>query len=173
MGVLLLLTGCGEKVLLDNGTAQTWVVRLDDNTLRIAPESSLEMRLDKGPHTLQYRPSDSASTDTSVSFDIQGEMFIHAPGSRYLIWKDLYGSQEKRKELLNEEIFEWDSAEYRVDVTWLDTQQVVHLRTWDYSVDQPFDDKIILNAAQSEEARTRLIRIQNFPEEYRKRSSRP
>lgn len=160
-------------MLLDNGTTQTWVFRLDENTLRIPPESSLEMRFDKGTHTLQYRPTDSATTDTSVSFDLQSELFIHAPGGRYLIWKDLYGSQEKRKELLNEQVFEWDSVEYRVDVVWLDTLRVVHPKTWDYSVDQAFDDKIILNASQFEEARTRLIRIQNFPEEYRKRSSRP
>lgn len=168
-----MLTGCGEKVLLDNGTAQTWVFRLDENTLRLPPESSLEIRLDKGLHTLHYRPSDSAATDTSISFDLQGELFIHAPGSRYLLWKDLYGGQEKRKELLNEQVFEWDSVEYRVDVAWLDTLRVMHPKIWDYAVDQPFDEKIILNAVQSEEARTRLIRIQNFPEEYRKRSSRP
>lgn len=89
-----------------------------------------------------------------------------------MLWKDLYGSQAKRNTLLQEQEFEWDSVLYKVDVSWLDTNQMVHTRDWDYGIGESFDEKIVLGSHQDEAVKVRLLRIEAFAKEYKKRAAR-
>jgi hypothetical protein len=170
--LLLFLFSCGEKVLIDNSGQETWVFQLDGATHRLEPGAISEIRLDAGEHTLAFPSPSGAGKDTLIPFQVSREMFLHAPGSRYLLWKDLYGSQAKRNTLLQEQEFEWDSVLYKVDVSWLDTNQMVHTRDWDYGIGESFDEKIVLGSHQDEAVKVRLLRIEAFAKEYQKRAAR-
>jgi hypothetical protein len=166
---LILLVSCGEKIRIDNPGPETWVFQLDGATHRINPVSMSEVRLEKGTHTLSF-PAGSGA-DTVIPFQVSGEIFLHAPGGRYLLWKDLYGSQAKRNTLLNEQEFEWDSILYKVDVAWLDTTRIIHPVTWEFGIGESFDDKILLGSHQDEAVKVRLLRIGDFATEYQKRAA--
>lgn len=145
---------------------------MDEKPISVPPGSSTELTLDQGTHTLTIKSLSNPASDSAVSFQVEGELFIHAPGQRYLLWRDLYGGQQNRATLLNEQVFELDSVLYRVDVSWLDTSKIIHPRTWDFGIGESFDDEIVLRVDQNEGIRTRLLRKQDFKEEYQKRVSR-
>jgi len=166
-----LLSGCGTKVQIDNPGQNTWEIQIDGKALSIPPQTLSEITLDKGSHTLIVKTLSYPAVDSSIPFQLEDELFIHAPGQRYLIWRDLYGGQQNRANLLNEKPFELDSVLYKVDVQWLDTGSIVHKMNWDFGVAETFDEKIVLRADQNEGIRTRLVRKQDFKEEYLKRAS--
>lgn len=163
--------GCGVKVQIDNSSQSTWEIQMDGKTLSIPPQSFSEMSLDKGNHTLTVKSLTDSAKDSIIQFQVEDELFIHAPGQRYLVWKDLYGGQQNRASLLNDTIFELDSMVFKVDVSWLDTNAIVHEVKWDFGIGETFDEKIVLRADQNEGIRTRLVRKQDFKEEYLKRAS--
>ncbi len=163
----LFLMGCGQIIQVDNAGSEPWTFQLDEKKYTIASGLSEEISIEEGPHTLVFN---HLGKDTLVEFSVKGDLFIHAPGQRYLLWRDLYGGQENRSKILNEIEFEWDSILYKVDVSWLDTSKLIHLKSWDYGIGESFKEEIILQANQNEGLRTRLLRIQDFPEEYQKRA---
>lgn len=167
---LLLLTACGEKIQIDNPAAQDWVVHIDGDMHNIPAGQSQTLRLSQGNHTLVFKGS--SVLDTQLTFQVQNETFIHPPGYKYLIWKDLYGSQKNRNVLLKENAFEMDSVIYQVDVRYLDTTKLIHPREWDFMPDEDFESSILLRQDQDEALRMRLLREKDFPEAYKKRSQK-
>jgi hypothetical protein len=164
-----LFLGCGQKILVDNSGPESWSFQLDDEKHTLAPGATEEISVEKGQHTLVFFYS---GKDTLIEFTVSEEMFIHLPGQKYLLWRDLYGGQQNRAKILNEQEFEWDSVLYKVDVNWLDTNKFIHSKMWDFGIGEAFDEKIVLTADQNEGLRTRLLRIQDFRIEYQKRASR-
>jgi len=163
----IFLMGCRQIIQVDNAGSDTWNFQLDEKEYTIASGLTEEISIEEGPHKLVF---DHLGKDTLIEFSVEGDMFIHAPGQRYLLWRDLYGGQENRAKILNEKEFEWDSTLYTVDVSWLDTSQLIHTKAWDYGIGESFEKEIILQANQNEGLRTRLLRIQDFSAEYQKRA---
>jgi hypothetical protein len=164
-----LIMGCGRVIQIDNAGPESWTFQLDEKKYTLASGVTEEISVEEGDHTLSF---EYLGNDTLITFSAKEDLFVHAPGQRYLVWRDLYGGQENRPKILNEKEFEWDSVLYRVDVNWLDTNKLIHSKVWDFSIGESFSEEIILQANQNEGLRTRLLRIQDFPVEYQKRASR-
>jgi len=163
-------SSCGYKTELDNASEVSVDIRIDNETYSLDAGETKSIRLKEGKHILKLERQPGIALDTSIEFQSHSELFIHLPGQKYLIWRDLYGNQNKRAEILNEIRFELDSVIYKVDIKYLDTLKFIHEKEWDLGITENFEDQIILREDQNEGIRSKLLREKKFAKEYQKQA---
>lgn len=161
---------CGYSVELDNATSDSTDIRVDDESFILSPYETKSIRLKEGIHTVWMPLQSSKSGDTTFTIEVNSDLMIQIPGGRYWVWSDVYGDQSARDSVLNSEWHVLDSTRYYVDITMLDTLQWVHPRSWDYGLLEEFPERIVLGQGDKVEVKRKLLRINDFPDAYKKQT---
>ena len=167
----LLLAGCGGgNVILDNPRSETVTFEIgggDSHEVEAGGRTSIS--LDPGSHSVQVKLGDSILADTS--FKLKEGGIIHSAGSKYVIWKDLYGVQTNRASLLSESWAELDSVRVYGDFTIYEPAWVFIEKNWDYGLDEEFPTSKTMYVTEDFQIESKVFRSKELIKYYKTRAS--
>lgn len=169
---LILLTGCGGNILLDNprDTAVTFV--FDGSTHHDVPaQSHTSISLEAGQHQVEVRDvSGSVLADTTFKLKADAEGLVHSGATNYLVWRQLYGLQKDRKTLLNERWVEFDSIRAFGDLKVYPKSWLFVEKSWDLSLEDELPTSKTLYMTDDFSIESKLFRTPEFISTYKNMS---
>jgi len=137
---------CEEgNIDLDNAGEEDLVVQIDEVKLNMPSDSYKNIKLDPGLHTLVIKDISGKVLDESRFKVLQGGL-INLAKAPYVVWTELYGSSNLKKEKLKLDYYEIET-EKGTEKIWgefkkIEPESFYVEKTWDYGLDQPFDDHL-------------------------------
>jgi hypothetical protein len=166
--LLLVLSGCGGNVTLDNARKTKVTFSIDGNEYILDSGSSQSIKLDPGSHKVTLTGADGlVIKDTSVTVREGG---ILTSGTPYVIWKVLYGLEEKRAKLLHEEPTEIDSVIYTGDFRLFTRDDIYIEKSWDLGLNDDFPAQKKLYITSDYKIYSKIFREEEFRKMYDKLS---
>lgn len=167
LGLALLIVGCAPNVVLDNPRDEAVTFTFDKTTsYKLGPHESGEIKLDAGEHHVRVvGRGDTLFGDTTFTMREGG--IVHSGGSSYLIWRQLYGLQDNRATLLNEDWVEIDSARAFGDFKVFGPRELFLEKTWDYGLSEALPESKTLMVTSDFAVESKVFRAKEFLATYR------
>lgn len=165
----LLLASCGGNVVLDNAKSVGVTFNIDGEDHPVGPNSSAKVSLGEGSHKVKItEDGGTVVKDTTVNVREGG---ILQSGTTYVVWRVLYGLQDKREKLLNEQPTEVDSTVYTADLDVFGPQDIYLEKNWDLGLDESLPDGQKLYITSDYKIHIKVFRLEDFKAEYTKLSA--
>lgn len=169
---VLTLTSCGDgNVTLDNARAESVTFAIDGENHRVDANSRKKIQLDPGNHTAQIALTNGEAIGEKA-FDLKEGGVLHAGGSEYIIWRQLYGLQSNRKDLLNEEWLKLDSLKVFGDFKQFPEDFFFIEKTWDHDLEDEFPESQSLYITSDFSIESKIFREDELIDTYRSLSQR-
>lgn len=168
--MLLMLSGCGGNVVLDNPRNEKVIFAFDgSNNHEVAAGESANIDLEPGDHKVEIRNSaGEVLADTTFNLKQDGEALVHSGASSYLVWRQLYGLQDNRKTLLNEMWVEFDSVKAFGDIKVYPPGWLYVEKTWNLGLEDEMPDAKTLYMTSDFKIETKVFRSREFVETYKR-----
>lgn len=168
--MLLIISGCGGNIVLDNPRAEKVVFAFDgSNTHEVGPGESANISLEAGDHAVEVRnTAGEVLTDTTFNLKEDGEALIHSGASSYLVWRQLYGLQDNRKTLLNEMWVEFDSVKAFGDIKVYPPGWLYVEKNWNLDLGDDMPDAKTLYMTSDFKIETKVFRSRQFIDAYKR-----
>ena len=169
----LLLLGCGGgNVVLDNARTEAVTFSFKGGeTVEVEAEGRSSIDLEPGTHEVEIKLGDSVVADTSFKLKTGG--IVHSGGSRYVIWKQLYGLQNDRATLLNEKWVEVDSIRVYGDFTVYEPEWIFLEENWEYGLDDDFPESKTMYVTEDFQIESKVFRSQDMITYYKTLVAKP
>jgi hypothetical protein len=169
---ILLLAGCGSNVVLDNPRKEAVVFSFDGNTeYTVAAGAQQEISLDEGKHQVTVK-NDAGQVLGDTTFNLKDEGIVHAGGSDYVVWRQLYGVTKDRKTLLNEDWTMVDSTKYFGDIKVYPASWLFLDKNWDIPLAEKMPESQALYVNKDYEIQSKVFRAEDFVATYREMSDK-
>jgi hypothetical protein len=168
--ILLILSGCGGNVVLDNPRNEKVVFAFDgSNTHEVGPGESASIDLPAGSHAVEVRnAAGEVLADTTFNLKEDGEALVHSGASSYLVWRQLYGLQDNRKTLLNEMWVEFDSVKAFGDIKVYPPGWLFVEKNWNLDLGDEMPDAKTLYMTSDFKIETKVFRSREFVDTYKR-----
>lgn len=168
--LLLLMASCSKNVQLDNPGNAEVLFSVDGTEYRVPAKSTLEADIAPGRHALEIvAHGGDVIADTTIEITEGG--LLHSGASQYIIWRQLYGLQDNRKELLNEEWLQLDSMKVMGDFK-LYPKDVYYIESsWDTGILEDLPKESTLYITSDFVIKSKIFRLEDFIATYRALSS--
>lgn len=162
--LLLVMTSCGGNVTLDNARQTKVTFNVDGTEYALDSGASQRISMDAGSHKVKITAGDgTVIRDTSVTVRDGG---ILTSGTPYVLWKVLYGMEEKRSKLLNEQPTEIDSVIYTGDFKLFTSDDIYIETAWDLGLKDDFPEQKKLYITSDYKIYTKIFREEDFKKTY-------
>ncbi|MEO0896517.1 MAG: hypothetical protein AAFY71_08980 [Bacteroidota bacterium] len=144
--VSLFLLSCEEgNIDLDNAGDDDLQVQIDEVKLNMPANSYKNISLEPGLHTLVIQDASGKVLD-ETRFKVEQGGLINLAKAPYVVWTELYGSTNLRKEKLKLDYYEIETEDGKQRI-WgefekIEPEDFYVEQTWDYGLDQPFEDHL-------------------------------
>jgi hypothetical protein len=169
---LIVLSGCGGNIVLDNPRNEKVTFAFDGNNAHeVGPGASSSISLEPGEHAVEVRgASGQVLADTTFNLKEDGEGLVHSGASNYLVWRQLYGLQDNRKTLLNEMWVEFDSVKAFGDIKVYPKEWIFIEKIWNLDLDDEMPDAKTLYMTSDFKIETKVFRSSDFIDTYKRMS---
>lgn len=173
---LFIFSACKEaekvKIVIDNPLVSDIEVRIEDTILKIPAEGMQELELAVGEHQFETKLEQST---LKGSFSVEKEGLLNATGSEYVLWKELFLSQEVTPEegeaiyvsVLKEDSIVLEGVKYFGEFTKYGKDKYFIPKTWEFNTITNFPEKPSMNARY--ETKKKIFRKMPFIHEYEER----
>ena len=164
--LLILLSSCTTKVLIDNPTDLDITVSVDGKDYMVAAYESQSVDLKKA--TVNVTSKDEEGNEfMNEDVEITGEGVLNATNSTYVIWNDIYCSPEDYERLkVNldlKDIVIVNEKEYEeIDFTVLEDAFIP--KNWNYGLDEIFPDSVDL--VNDYAIKSKIYNVQELEDEF-------
>lgn len=164
--LLSLLSACGDhNVQLDNATAGRVEFSIDGQSYEVDPGERTEIDLEAGDHKLKLT-SEAGEVMAEESFKLKEGGLIHAGGTKYVVWRRLYGDPSVRDEILNEDWTEIDSLKMYGDFKIFEPEEHFIESRWDLNLSESFEEEEYMFQSQDFEVKAKIFRSKELKEFY-------
>lgn len=164
LALTLAIASCGGNVVLDNAKPVGVTFSIDGEDHTLAAGGSETISLKEGSHKVRITEEGGTLViDTTVSVREGG---ILQSGTPYVVWRLLYGMQDKRSKLLNEREVEVDSVLYVADLDIHPARQVYFEKNWDLGLQESLPDAKTLYITSDYKIHIKVFRQEDFKDEY-------
>ncbi len=171
----LCLSSCQTgNIELDNAGSSDLMVTLDDGVqFQMKAGSFQRIELEKNsPHKISIQDP-AHETSRTETFRVEEGGLINLASTQYVIWTELYGSSERRREDLKEDYFEVAGEKLFGDFQFLprknDPQPHIYYESqWDYGLDEDFPEDLLGWKITNKKAipKRKIYREEELKEEY-------
>ncbi len=140
------LLACDKgNIDLDNAGEEDLRVQIDEIKYDMPSNSYKNLSLDPGLHTLVIRDDQGKVLDES-RFTVEEGGLVNLGKSAYVIWTELYGASELRKEKLELAYYEIETDD-GIQKIWgefekIEPEELYVEARWDYGLSEPFKDHL-------------------------------
>lgn len=164
--LLVLVSACTFKVVIDNPTDMNLKVSLDDKEYDVAAFDQKEVELKKSDVKIIAKDTEGNEI-LNGTVKITGEGIINPTRTTYVIWKDLYCLSEDyasfKSNLNIKEMVLVNDKEYEsVDFTLVDDLYI--LKNWDYNLKESFPDSV--NLEKGYVIKSKIYRVEDLENEF-------
>jgi hypothetical protein len=160
--------GCGSNVVLDNPRPEVVVFAIDGtDEHEVGPRERKEISLSEGQHKLVVRAG-KGDIVGDTSFTIKEGGIIHSGVSSYIVWRQLYGLQDDRKSLLNEDWVMVDSTKFYGDFKIYPRNYLYIEKNWTLGLEEEMPETQVLYVTKDYKVESKVFREADFVETYRK-----
>lgn len=166
VAMFLLLSGCGgSNVHLDNPRNEGATFVIDGEEHHLNPGETQEFSLGGGTHKLQIK-GDKAGAIVDTTIDVKEGGVIQS-GGEYIVWKQLYGIQDGRKTLLNEDWAMIDSTNFFGDLKIYPATDYYIEQNWTLGLPDAMPDTKTLFVTKDYKIESKIFRRADFVKTYR------
>jgi hypothetical protein len=171
---LLALCACGGgNVTLDNPRTSEGVrIILDgSNVYHLDPGETKQVSMGAGSHKVVIQGEKSGTIqDTSITVKEGG--IVHSGGTGYVVWRQLYGLQNDRKTLLNEDWAMIDSIKFFGDLKVYPANVIYLEKNWTIGLEDKLPESQTLYVTKDYSVESKVFREDEFMETYREMSEK-
>jgi hypothetical protein len=171
---LLALCACGGgNVTLDNPRTSEGVrIILDgSNVYHLDPGETKQVSMGAGSHKVVIQGEKSGTIqDTSITVKEGG--IVHSGGTGYVVWRQLYGLQNDRKTLLNEDWAMIDSIKFFGDFKVYPANVIYLEKNWTIGLEDKLPESQTLYVTKDYSVESKVFREDEFMETYREMSEK-
>ena len=140
---LIAIPGCDQgNIDLDNSGDEPLTVIIDELQYDLAPGEYQRIKLEKGRHILTIVDKDG-KTQEEETFRVVAGGLINVAKGNYLVWTDLYGDPNLRKEKLKEDWIDIGDQSFFGEFETLPTDEYYIEKKWDYGLSENFPDDLL------------------------------
>jgi len=170
--ILITFTACDEgNLTLDNPRPESVTFSIDGQSHRVDANSRTSISVEGGKHSVKISLTNGEDLGES-EFEVKEGGVLHSGGSTYIIWRQLYGLQGNRKDLLNEEWLKLDSLKVFGDFKVFPEDFYYIEKTWDHNLQDPFPESQSLYITSDFVIESKIFREQELVDTYRDLSER-
>lgn len=165
---LLWLSSCGGgNVVLDNPRTEAVVFSFDGkDDHAVGANAFSTISLDAGQHSLIVKSNNGASL-AEGSFSVKEGGLVHSGASNYIVWRQLYGLQNDRKSLLNEDWAMVDSTKFYGDFKVHPDSILFIEKNWNLGLEEKLPETQTLYVTKDYKVESKLFRQADFVATYR------
>jgi hypothetical protein len=169
---LVMLSGCGSNVVLDNPSDEGAVFTFDGaDEYVLNPGERKEVSLSAGSHKVVVK-RDKAGVVADTTFSLKEGGLVHSSASDYIVWRQLYGVQSDRKSLLNEDWVMVDSTRFFGDIKVYPRNVVFIEQNWTIGIDQAMPESQALYVTKDFQVESKIFAAPDFVKTYREMSEK-
>ncbi|MCI4671534.1 MAG: hypothetical protein MRZ79_25550 [Bacteroidia bacterium] len=144
--IALFTISCEEgNIDLDNGGEEELYVQIDEIKYHMPAGSYKNITLEKGLHSISIEDASGKVLDAS-RFDVEKGGLLNLGKTNYIVWTELYGSSQFRKDKLKLAYFEVETIDGPQKI-WgeferLDAEKLYMETRWDHGLNEDFKEQL-------------------------------
>ena len=164
--------GCQKKgnIYIDNSGKTPVIALVNGQSYKIPPMQGVRLELKAGTHEVRVNNEvNQPLKEGKISIEKGG--VINAGNTPYILWTDLYGDPQLKKEKLREDWLTLDGTQFYGEFKLWDSTQLYIEKVWDYGIEQAFPVERMGWSTQSKDRyiiRTKIFSKPQFITEYLK-----
>lgn len=170
--LIVCMTACKRgNLYIDNPDSAPKKVVLDGNSFSVLGKGAAIVEAQPGVHKILIKDEQNQVLKDTVFYMGKAGLLKLAP-ARYVKWRELYGDEQYRKDMLNIQKVVYDTWEFKGDFTEYAPAQLYVEKDWDYDLDQPFPKGKVgwdLPNGQKYIIKSKIYRIADFVQEVKKK----
>jgi hypothetical protein len=167
LGMAMVLMGCGSNVTLDNPRSEAVTMVFDGgDEYVVGPGEVKEVSLGEGSHKVTVK-GEGGKVYVDTSFTVREGGLVHSGETGYIIWRQLYGLQDDRKSLLNENWIMIDSTRFFADIKIYPSTAIYIEKSWTIGLEEEFPESQALYVTKDYKVESKIFRAAEFVRVYR------
>lgn len=164
-----LLVSCSKNIEVDNPRPQEVMFVVDGAETKVPGNGKAEMSLSPGRHDVKVLGHDGVVFQEG-QIEVKEGGLLHSGGTEYIIWRQLYGLQANRKELLNEQWLALDSVKVHGDFKLYPDSVMYIEKNWEDGIDDELPKEQTLFITSDFVIKSKIFRLSDFIHTYRQLS---
>lgn len=165
----VMVVSCGKNIEVDNPRPEEVLFVVDGSETKVPGKGKAELSLSPGRHDVKVVGHDGIVFQTG-QIEVKEGGLLHSGATDYIVWRQLYGLQANRSELLNEKWLALDSVKVHGDFRLYPDSVIYIEKNWEDGIDDELPKEQTLFITSDFVIKSKIFRLSDFIHTYRQLS---